>query len=135
MANYTISQALEIKDINAEIKQYLNTLSNSKLPAAKDKIFKAANKTELKTVLESAYNDYMTNRKERAALGQCIAVIKDLTKGTQKNKRIIKPTELLPKLIELSDKLRVENQTKKIEKVIESSGLTREQIIEYLQKK
>ena len=63
MANYTIQQCLSVRGITDEVKAYLNTLADSRLPNAKNKQFTANNQTQLLEVL----NDEVVKYNQRKA--------------------------------------------------------------------
>lgn len=131
MANYTIQQCMELQGLNNEVKGYLEKLSKSGLPTLKDKVFVAPNQTQLKAILNAEYDKV---KSRNAAYKQCIAVIDSLVKAQNGNRRLISAEELLPKLHDLKDKIVSEKQFAKVDDLISNSGLTKEQIIEYLNK-
>ena len=141
MANYTIQQCLKLSGITDEVKAYLEMLANSKLPNSKNKQFTADDETQLVQVLNDAvtkYNKRKEKHNQRKAKGeqakQCHAIVDSLIKAQNGNRRLISPQELLPKLHELKDKIVSEKQFAKVDDLISNSGLTKEQIIEYLNK-
>ena len=135
MANYTIEQALALRNLDASVKSYLETLQGSKLPAVKEKTFKAQNQTELLTVLQNEFERYTQAKAKRQAKTQCHEIINRLVKGSNGQRRLISPEELLQRLQALEEQIKQEKQYQKLNDIVETSGLTREQIIEYLQNK
>lgn len=135
MANYTIQQCLAVAGITANVKAYLEMLDNSKLPNARDKEFVANNQEELLEVLKAELAKYNQRKKKSNEAKQCYAIIDSLIKAQGGSRRIIAPNELLPKLQELKQQIVNEKQFAKVEDFISSSGMTKEQIIEYLNKK
>ena len=131
MANYTISQCLELQGLDEEVKSYLEKLSKSGLPTLKDKVFMAASKAQLKELLNAEYEKV---KERNADYKECISIIDSLVKGTQKQKRLISATELLPRLKELKEQIESEKRFAKVDDFISKSGMTKEQIIEYLNK-
>lgn len=129
MANYTIKECLELKDLNAEVCNYLQKLSKSGLPTLKEKVFTASSKTQLKDVLQKEVDKV---KARNAAYKECISIIDSMVKGTQKEKRLISAEELLPRLKELKEQIESEKRFAKVEDFISKSGMTKEQIIEYL---
>ncbi|MBP5425470.1 MAG: hypothetical protein J6Y33_05290 [Prevotella sp.] len=134
MANYTIPQCLALRNISDEVKAYLQMLANSKLPNARNKEFTANNQTQLVEVLKDEVAKYNQRKAKSEESKQCHAIIDSLIKAQNGNRRLISPKELLPKLHELKDKIESEKRFAKVDDLISNSGLTKEQIIEYLNK-
>jgi cobalamin biosynthesis Co2+ chelatase CbiK len=141
MANYTIQQCLSVRGITDEVKAYLNTLANSKLPNSRNKQFTADDETQLVQVLNDAvtnYNKRKEKHNQRKAKSEeskeCHSIIDSLIKAQNGNRRILSAEELLPMLEELKEKVLREKQFAKVADFISNSGMTKEQIIEYLNK-
>lgn len=134
MANYTIQQCLSVRGITDEVKAYLNTLADSKLPNARNKEFTADDETKLVEVLKDEVAKYNQRKAKGEQAKQCHAIVDSLIKAQNGNRRLISPKELLPKLHELKDKIVSEKQFAKVDDLISNSGLTKQQIIEYLNK-
>ena len=134
MANYTIQQCLALRNITDEVKAYLEMLDKSKLPNAKNKQFTATNQTQLLEVLKDEVAKYNQRKAKSEESKQCHAIIDSLIKAQNGNRRLISAKELLPKLLELKEKIVTEKQFAKVDDLISNSGLTKEQIIEYLNK-
>ena len=134
MANYTIQQCLSVRGITDEVKAYLNTLADSKLPNARNKEFTANNQTQLVEVLKDEVAKYNQRKAKSEQTKQCHAIVDSLIKAQNGNRRLISPKELLPKLHDLKDKIVSEKQFAKVDDLISNGGLTKEQIIEYLNK-
>ena len=134
MANYTIPQCLALRNISDEVKAYLQMLANSKLPNARNKQFTANNQTQLVEVLKDEVAKYNQRKAKSEDSKQCHAIIDSLIKAQNGNRRLISPKELLPKLHELKDKIESEKRFAKVDDLISNSGLTKEKIIEYLNK-
>ena len=134
MANYTIPQCLALRNISDEVKAYLQMLANSKLPNARNKEFTANNQTQLVEVLKDEVAKYNQRKAKSEESKQCHAIIDSLIKAQNGNRRLISPKELLPKLHELKEKIVTEKQFAKVDDLISNSGLTKEQIIQYLNK-
>ena len=135
MANYTIQQCLSVRGITDEVKAYLNTLADSKLPNARNKQFTANNQTQLVEVLKDEVTKYNQRKAKGEQAKQCHAIVDSLIKAQNGNRRIISAEELLPMLEELKEKVLREKQFAKFDDFISSSGMTKQQIIEYLNKK
>lgn len=133
MPNYTVEQALAIQGLNDDAKKYLERLNKSGIDKIKGKIFTATNQQNLKRQIEELV---AKKEEERATtLDDCLNVIRSLVKGTKDNRRLISPKELLGKLETLKEEILQEKKFNKIDDMIESSGMTTEQLIEYLQRK
>ena len=137
MANYTIAQCLGIAAVPEEKKEWLRKMSESKLPAVNGRTFTAANQAALITLLNAEFEKY-TNAKARrdeknAARQQCFQTLKEMI-GAKGIQQLISPSELLPKLQQLKANVEAESKFAKIDKAIEASGMTKEQLIEYLSK-
>lgn len=130
---FTIEQALAVRNVPQRIKSYLELLKDSKLPTAKNKIFTAQNQTALISVLNAEYERYNKSKQKREQITQCHQIIDSLLKGNKTNRRLISADELLPKLQALKEEIEQEKAYKKVNDFVESSGMTKEQLIEYLQ--
>jgi hypothetical protein len=130
MANYTVQEALQLDGLSEGAKAYLNRLSKSGIDKISGKTFNATSKTALKSMIESivASKDGV----KEVTLDDCLKVVRSLVKGTKKERRLISPKDLLPKLEELKTKLEAEKKFSKVDKLVASSGMTKEQLIEYL---
>ena len=135
MANYTIPQCLKLSGITDDVKAYLEMLANSKLPNAKNKEFTADDETKLVEVLKDEVAKYNQRKAKSEEAKQCHAIVDSLIKAQNGNRRIISAEELLPMLEELKEKVLREKQFAKFDDFISSSGMTKQQIIEYLNKK
>lgn len=130
MANYTVQEALQLDGLSEGAKAYLNRLSKSGIDKISGKTFNATSKTALKSMIESIVASKDGNKE--VTLDDCLKVVRSLVKGTKKERRLISPKDLLPKLEELKTKLEAEKKFSKVDKLVASSGMTKEQLIEYL---
>ena len=142
MANYSIDQCLQIAAVPEPLKAYLRTLKESRLPNVNGRVFTATNQTALVTLLNSELQKYNAAKEKRNAKqnarNQCFDVLKTLIGGKVNGAtvpQIISATELLPKLQEFKASVEAEKKFVKIDKALESTGMTKEQLIEYLQGK
>ena len=133
MANYTIAQCLETRNVSEPIKQYLRGLQASKLPTVNGKIFQAQNQTQLVTVLETEFAKYQAAKEKRSKKEECLALVRGLFTGDKDNRRLISAEELLPRLQEFKAQIEQEKKFQKIDGLLESTGMTKEQLIQYLQ--
>lgn len=130
MANYTVQEALQLDGLSEGAKAYLNRLSKSGIDKISGKTFNATSKTALKSMIESIVASKDGNKE--VTLDDCLKLVRSMVKGTKKERRIISPKELLPRLEELKTKLEAEKKFSKVDKLVASSGMTKEQLIEYL---
>lgn len=150
MPNYSVTQCLEIAAVPADVKTWLEKLSYSKLPTVKDRVFNAQNQTELLSVLSNEYNKFTRTKLKRDAKNaqreECFEVLRKLIGSKavkdqdgnlkkEANPQIISPEELLPRLQALKEAIEQEKKFIKIDKALEATGMTKEQLIEYLQGK
>ena len=152
MANYTIKECLElpaVKALSEEVKAYLEKLSKSGLPTLKGFSFTADNETQLVEMIEEKFKESQTAKEKRNSSTpkkyedfdeneydkKCMWIVSHLIKGDKLNRRIISAKDLLPMLEELKEKILREKQFAKVDNFISSSGMTKEQILEYLNKK
>lgn len=138
MANYTIKQCLGISAVSPAVKGWLESLSKSKLPTVKDRVFTAQNQTELANLLNFEFAKYNKAKEKRDARkekkDECYNVLKSLI-GGKGIPQIISPDELLPRLQTLKASIEEEKKFSKVDKALEATGMTVEQLIEYLKSK
>lgn len=131
MAKYTIQQCLEISTLSPQVKQYLEALQNSRLPNVKERTFTADTKAKLVALLESEREKYLAAKAKRmqkqTAKTQCLDIVKYLL-------TLVTADELLEKLQALQNSIEAEKKFTKINKALEATGMTKEQLIEYLTK-
>lgn len=134
MADYSITQCLAMS-LPKEVKEYLSRLANSPLPNAKEKVFTAANQTQLKQLLQVEFDKYNKGKQKRENIKKCHDIIDSLVKGVDGNRRLISAEELLPKLEELKLQIEQERKFDKIDKMISNTGMSNQELIEYLKTK
>lgn len=138
MANYTITQCLAVAAIPEDKKEWLRQLQASKLPAVNGKTFTAQNQAALVTLVTQEFEKYTAAKARRdaknAERNQCFQLLKEMV-GAKGVPQLITPAELLPKLQALKQSIEIESKVAKVEKAIESTGMTTEQLIEYLRNK
>lgn len=138
MANYTIDQCLQIAAVPEPLKAYLRTLKASRLPNVNGRVFTAPNQTALVTALNADLDKYNKAKEKRAAKqnarNECYNILKSLI-GAKGVPQIISAAELLPKLEAFKAGIEAEAKFVKVDKALEATGMTKEQLIEYLQGK
>lgn len=130
MAKFTVKDALELTDLSDGAYEYLNRLSKSGIDKIRNKVFNATTKAQLKKEIEELVVE--KEETKETSLDDCLKVIRSMVKGTKSERRLISPKDLLPKLEELKTKLEAEKKFSKVDKLVASSGMTKEQLIEYL---
>lgn len=131
MPNYTVQQALALSDLSAGAREYLERLNKSGIDKIRNKVFTATSQAALKRLIEESVA--AKAEADTVKLDDCLNVIRSMCKGSNGNRRLISPKELLPKLEDLKKKVEAEKKFSKVDKLVESSGMTKEQLIEYLQ--
>ena len=131
MANYTIDQCLQIAAVPEPLKAYLRTLKASRLPNVNGRVFTAPNQTALVTALNA---DLDKRAAKQNARNECYNILKSLI-GAKGVPQIISAAELLPKLEAFKAGIEAEAKFVKVDKALEATGMTKEQLIEYLQGK
>lgn len=134
MADYSITQCLAM-NLPKDVKEYLTKLAKSSLPNSKKKVYTATNQTQLKQLLQVDFEKYNKGKQKRESIKKCHDIIDSLVKGSGGNRRLISAEELLPKLEELKASIEAEVKFVKVDKALEATGMTNEELIEYLQNK
>lgn len=127
MAQYTLQNAIDLQGLSKDVRDYLKTLANSYLPNAKNKTFSAQNKTELKEKVEEAFAYYQKQKEKKQKPKDCHKIVDELL-------RIVSADDLLIKLQDLKQQVKIESNKEKIEKFITKSGFTKTELMEYLSK-
>ena len=158
---YTLQEAAEVAGLTTAQKDFLKKSENANKRLGRETVFEVDSDAKLKKLLNeriAANEKQKESQKERTdAYNDCIAVVRRLTGHSyhlaeettyktvngairpvykaHKDKSVISAKELLEKLLALEDSIKNEKQFSKLSKAIESSGMTKEQIIEYVQSK
>lgn len=131
MAKMTIKEAQEIlSELSEGAQKYVNRIAKAGLESVQQKVFKATTKAALKKEIEELVAE--KEETKETSLDDCLKLVRSMVKGTKKERRIISPKELLPRLEELKTKLEAEKKFSKVDKLVANSGMTKEQLIEYL---
>ena len=132
----TLEQAKEINGLTQEQKQLLlNIETTAKRFNREPKTFAATNATELKAelnaIIEKKRTKQTKQREKQSSKKQCIALLRELCEGQN---AIISYSQLLERLQSIRQEIEKENKQKQVQKLIEQSGLTQQELIEYLNK-
>ena len=130
----TLEQAKEINGLTQEQKQLLlNIETTAKRFQRVPKDFAATNATELKTelnaIIEKKRTKQTKQREKQDTKKQCIDLLKQLAEGQN---ALTDYTHLLARLQSIKQQIERETKQNKLEQLIEQSGLTRNELVEYL---
>jgi len=130
----TLEEAKEINGLTQEQKQLLlNIETTAKRFNREPKTFAATNATELKAELNAIIEKKRTKqtkaKEKQDAKKQCIELLRQLAEGQN---AIISYNELFERLQSIKEEIEKENKQKQVQKLIEQSGFTRNELIEYL---
>ena len=130
----TLEQAKEINGLTQEQKQLLlNIETTAKRFNREPKTFAATNATELKAELNSIIEKKRTKqtkqREKQDAKKQCIELLKQLAEGQN---ALTTYSQLLERLQSIREQIEKENKQKQVQRLLEQSGLTRNELVEYL---
>ena len=82
---------------------------------------------------EEEFAKYQAAKEKRSKKEECLALVRGLFTGDKDNRRLISAEELLPRLQEFKAQIEQEKKFQKIDGLLESTGMTKEQLIQYLQ--
>lgn len=130
----TLQEAKDVRGLTTEQKQLLNNIATAaKRFQRQPKDFAANNATELKDELNAIIEKKRTKqskaKEKQSAKKQCIALLKELAEGQN---AIISYSQLLERLQSIKEQIQKENKQIKLQKLIADSGLTENELIEYL---
>ena len=128
MAKFTVKEALELTDLSDGAVSYLERLSKSGIDKIKNKVFNATTKAALKKEIEELVVE--KEETKEPSLDDCLKVIRSMVKGTKSERRLISPSDLLPKLEALKAEVEKEKKGEKLFKFMEKTGMTETQIME-----
>lgn len=132
----TLEQAKEINGLTQEQKQLLlNIETTAKRFNREPKTFAATNATELKAelnaIIEKKKAKQTKQREKQDAKKQCIAILKELAEGQN---ALISYAQLYERLKTIRAEIEKETKQIKLKKLIEQSGLNKDELIEYFSK-
>ena len=130
----TLEEAKEINGLTQEQKQLLlNIETTAKRFQRQPKDFKATNATELKKELDEVIARKRTKqtkaKEKQSSKKQCIELLKGLCEGQN---ALISYSQLFERLKTIREQIEKENKQIKLKKLIADSGLTENELIEYL---
>ena len=130
----TLEEAQQVRGLTEDQKKLLQDIeTTAKRFSRQPKDFAATNATELKTelnaIIEKKRTKQTKQREKQDAKKQCIAILKELAEGQN---ALTDYTHLLARLQSIKQQIERETKQNKLEQLIEQSGLTRNELVEYL---
>ena len=130
----TLEQAKDVRGLTEDQKQLLlNIEKTAKRFNRELKDFAATTPTELKdelnAIIEKKKARQTKQREKQDAKKQCIELLKEMAEGQN---AIISYSQLLERLQSIRAEIEKENKQNKLQKLIADSGLTENELIEYL---
>lgn len=136
---YTVEQALEVSGLTQTQKDYLANTQKANERLKRETTFEADTPAKLKTELSKriAANQKQkeSTQKRNEDYAECLTIVRRMVGRIKGEKSIIRVAELKEKLLALEDSIKNEKQYQKVADAIAKSGMTKEQIIEYVQSK
>jgi len=130
----TLQEAKDVRGLTTEQKQLLNNIATAaKRFDREPKDFAATNATELKAelnaIIEKKRTKQTKQREKQSSKKQCIAILKELAEGQN---ALIGYSQLYERLQSIKEQIQKEQKQIKLQKLIADSGLTRNELVEYL---
>lgn len=130
----TLEEAQQVRNLTEDQKKLLKDIATAaKRFSRQPKDFAATNATELKAelnaIIEKKRTKQTKQREKQSSKKQCIALLRELCEGQN---AIISYSQLLERLQSIRQEIEKENKQKQVQKLIEQSGFTRNELIEYL---
>lgn len=132
----TLQEAQQINGLTQDQKKLLKDIATAaKRFSRQPKDFAATNATELKqeldTIIEKKRTKQSKAKEKQDAKKQCVELLKEMAEGQN---AIISYSQLLERLQSIKEQIQKENKQIKLQKLIADSGLTENELIEYLKK-
>jgi len=130
----TLQEAKDVRGLTEAQKKLLdNIATTAKRFSRTPKDFKATNATELKKELDEVIARKRTKqtkaKEKQSSKKQCIELLKGLCEGQN---ALISYSQLFERLKTIREQIEKENKQIKLKKLIADSGLTENELIEYL---
>lgn len=136
---YTLQQAMEVAGLTAAQREFLADVEKANARLGRETTYDVKNDKELKAELNKriAANEKQkeTAKKRSADYADCLNIVRRMVGRIKGEKSIIRVAELKEKLLTLKEQIKKEKQFKKIDEAIAATGMTNEQLIEYLSTK
>ena len=130
----TLEEAQQVRNLTEDQRKLLDNIAKAaKRFSRQPKDFAATNATELKqeldTIIEKKRTKHTKQREKQDAKKQCIAILKELAEGQN---ALTTYSQLLERLQSIREQIEKENKQKQVQRLLEQSGFTRNELIEYL---
>lgn len=133
---YTLQQAMEVAGLTTAQKEFLADVEKANARLGRETMYDVKNEKELKKLLNDrmAANEKQKEaaKKRSADYADCLTIVRRMVGRIKGEKSIIRVAELKEKLLALEEQIKNEKQFKKIDDAIAATGMTKEQLIEYL---
>ena len=133
---YTLQQAMEVAGLTTAQKEFLADVEKANARLGRETTYDVKNEKELKKLLNDrmAANEKQKEaaKKRSADYADCLTIVRRMVGRIKGEKSIIRVAELKEKLLALEEQIKNEKQFKKIDDAIAATGMTKEQLIEYL---
>ena len=130
----TFEEAKEINGLTEDQKKLLKDIATAaKRFSRTPKDFAANNATELKKELDAIIEKKRTKqskaKEKQSSKKQCIDLLRQLAEGQN---ALTTYSQLLERLQSIREQIEKENKQKQVQRLLEQSGLTRNELVEYL---
>jgi len=130
----TLQEAKDVRGLTTEQKELLNNIETAARRFQRaPKEFKATNAAELKQELDEVIARKRTKqskaKEKQSSKKQCIDLLRQLAEGQN---ALTTYSQLLERLQSIREQIEKETKQKQVQKLIEQSGFTRNELIEYL---
>ena len=130
----TLQEAQQVRGLTEAQKKLLQDIETAaKRFNREPKDFKATSVTELKdelnAIIEKKKTKHSKQREKQDAKKQCIELLRQLAEGQN---ALISYAQLYERLQSIKQEIEKENKQNKLQKLIADSGLTQQELIEYL---
>lgn len=136
---YTLQQAMEVAGLTTAQKEFLADVEKANARLGRETTYDVKSEKELKKLLNDrmAANEKQKEaaKKRSADYADCLNIVRRMVGRIKGEKSIIRVAELKEKLLALEEQIKNEKQFSKVDKALAATGMTKEQIIEYLQSK
>jgi len=136
---YTLQQAMEVAGLTTAQKEFLADVEKANVRLGRETTYDVKNDKELKAELNKriAANEKQKEaaKKRSADYAECLTIVRRMVGRIKGEKSIIRAAELKEKLLALEETVKAEKKFSKVDKALATTGMTKEQLIEYLQSK
>lgn len=136
---YTLQQAMEVAGLTTAQKEFLADVEKANARLGRETTYDVKNDKELKAELNKriAANEKQKEaaKKRSADYADCLNIVRRMVGRIKGEKSIIRAAELKEKLLALEETVKAEKKFSKVDKALATTGMTKEQLIEYLQSK